>query len=104
MAAAGGVLMARSILSVSAAITAAAVLAGSATAQPPRTSTLPGPATGKSGSRPGPGVPVLLPPPGEDLVPDFRLWLQGLNKTQLPKDVDPKLLKDLIDKLPKDEK
>ena len=42
--------------------------------------------------------------PGEELVPDFRLWLRGLNKKQLPKDVDPKLLQELMKKLPEDQR
>jgi hypothetical protein len=98
--------MARSVLSVLPALTALAVFAGLATAQPPTTRG-PGPAKPTSQSR-GPEGAIDLPPgflrPGEELVPDFRLWLRGLNKKQLPKDVDPKLLQELMKKLPEDQR
>jgi hypothetical protein len=49
--------------------------------------------------------PVLAPIPGEPVVEDHRRWLTGQLK-QAPKNLDPKVLKDLLDelnKMPKDQ-
>jgi hypothetical protein len=85
----------------------AVTVVGSAAAQVPANGRPP--ATGPRGLirvDPGQFPPVGFPPDGNPMVPDFRLWLRGLNKVAPPKDVDPKLLKDLMDqlnKLPKGE-
>lgn len=97
--------MARSVLSAIFTLTAVALLAASAPAQPP------GPKRGlqRPSSPPagGPGIGFELPPaielPEGQSVPDYRLWLQGFKTKQPPKDINPELLKKLIDKLPKDQ-
>lgn len=96
--------MARSVLTVLAAL---GLCASSAIAQPspPRGPVIgqPGPAVRNRGVEGVIEVPGNFMPPGEQMVPDFRQWLRGLNKKDLSKDLDPKLLKDLIDKLPKEQ-
>jgi hypothetical protein len=61
----------------------------------------------------GPGVisvggepqkPSHRPGPNEAELEDFRLWLEVGKKKSRPPEVDPKLLKELMDKLPKEQK
>jgi hypothetical protein len=97
--------MARPFLSAISTLAAVTVVVAAAAAQPP------GPKYG--GQRPspppvgGPGVGFDLPPeivvPDGQSVPDYRLWLQGYKTKQAPTDINPELLKKLIDKLPKDQ-
>src|SRR5438132_174599 len=57
------------------------------------------PTTGKKDNPTGFGVPVP-----DANVDDVRPWLLGQGKKLNSKDIDPKLLKDLMEKLPKDQK
>ena len=97
--------MARSVPSAISTLAAVAVVVASAVAQPL------GPKHGlqRPSSPPvgGPGIgfgppPEIVLPDGQS-VPDYRLWLQGFKSKQLPQDINPELLKKLIDKLPKDQ-
>ena len=54
--------------------------------------------------QPRPSAPVRLTIPEEITVDDVRPYLMGLTKKIQPKDLDPKKLKELMDKLPKDQK
>jgi hypothetical protein len=79
------------------------VLAASASAQPlgPQPKSIKQPVS--TGGREFPNGIV----PSEQQVEDVRPWLSGLTKKNPAKDLDPKMLKDLIDKvqkLPKDQK
>jgi hypothetical protein len=77
-------------------------VSGIAVAQPP----IP-PGRGPAVLQLGPEMrktPSHQPRPGEEVLEDIRQWLLGGKQKIQPKDVDPKLLKELMEKLPKDQK
>jgi uncharacterized membrane protein YgcG len=49
-----------------------------------------------------PGIPGGTARPGQQLVDDYRRWLEGQMAMPKQKEIDPKLLKELMEKLPKE--
>jgi hypothetical protein len=88
------------------AVAIAVLTAASTPAQPPRKDSKPKPfELGNIGKFEPNGRLILIPSEvGEEQIPDWRLVLAGLIPKNKPPNLDPKLLKELMDKLPKDQK
>lgn len=91
-------LSARTLVTVLLFVAAApAVFAQRVQNQPPKTA----PKAGIAAEMP---VPIGIDGPGSNTVDDVRKWLAGFGTKVNPKDLDPKMLKDLMEKLAKNQK